>query len=133
MSMYPRLLHPVLVTLEQSSISNTLYDEDAREPMQQSAYSTPVTIQGQVQYGSSREQSFRFGGIREEESGYVLFRKLDLDGNSITLKINDRITNIGNIEHDCYITRLEPLGHYSAFGNTMVKAYFSDRQPGKHR
>jgi len=131
--MYPRLLHAVNVRLVCIDYDNTIYDTEAREPVQQAARSTVVVLPGQVKYGSSDDQTPSSGGPREEERGYVLFRKRDLDSESVTLRVNDRITQIGNVEHDCYITRLEPLGHYPSYGHTLVKAHFADRQPAKHR
>ena len=133
MASYPRLLHPVPVLLEQIDTSTTLYDEDAREPIQQAAHKTVVELSGQVKYGSSKEQSYELGGIRENERGYVLFRTVDLEAKSVTLQLNDRITKIGNVTHDSYIVRLEPAMHYPAHGNTGLKAYFSDRAPSKQR
>lgn len=129
---YPRLLHPVNVQIEQINYSETIYDEDAREAIQQAARNSTVTIPGQVKYGSSKEQSYNTGGVQENERGYVLFRQRDLDGASVTIALNDRITQIGNIPHDSYISRIEPMGHYSAFGHTLLKCYFADRQPAKH-
>lgn len=134
MSQYPRLLHPVDVQIEQINTGTTRYDEDAREPIQQAARNTTVTIKGQAKYGSSKNADYESGGLRENERGYILFREKDLSAASVTLAINDRIKKVGRVNHDSYITRLEPTGHYGQFGgNTLVKAYFEDRQPSKHR
>jgi hypothetical protein len=131
---YPRLLHPVPVIVEQVSIPETAYDLDAREPVQQAARLASVTIPGQAKYGSSKELSYESSGPQAGERGYVLFRQRDLDSRGIVLAVNDRITKVGRTDHDSYITRLEPTGHYAEFGgNTLVKAYFADRQPSKHR
>ncbi len=134
MSAYPNLLHPVPVIIEQISIPGTSYDADAREPIQQAARSAAVTLPGQVKYGASKDQRFESSGPQEGERGYVLFRQRDLEKASVTLAVNDRITKIGRVDQDAYVTRLEPLGHYGDYGgNTLVKAYFADRQPSKHR
>lgn len=133
MSAYPRLLHPVPVKVEQIDKATTVYDADAREPIQQAARKTEFTIPGQVKYGSSKEMIYGTGGVKESERGYVLFRQRDLNSRSVTLAVNDRITQVGTVPHDVYIARLEPLGHYPDFNNTLVKAYFADRQPSKHR
>lgn len=130
----PNLIHPVVVEIAQSDTSSTLYDDEAREPIGQVARSTAVELPGQVSYGSSRELSYELGGRRENERGYVLFRQVDLDAKSVTLQPNDRITKIGQVEHDSYITRLEPKGHYpDQAGATLVRAYFADRAPSKQR
>jgi hypothetical protein len=129
---YPNLLHPVDVVLERVDEANTVWDTDGSEPVQQMARVDPITLKGQAKYGASKEAGLEAGGATENERGYVLFRQKDLNTASVTLKINDRITQIGAISHDSYITRLEPCGHYPAYGNTLVKAYFADRQPAKH-
>lgn len=133
MSKYPDLLHPVTIELEQIDRAATRYDDDAREPIQQAARATVVELPGQVKYGSSKDESYHAGGRREGERGYVLFRQRDLDSASVTLAVDDRIKKVGNVDHDSYITRLEPTGHYPAYGNTLVKAHFADRQPSKQR
>lgn len=135
MARYPRLLHPVPVQIERVDIGATVFDDDAREPVGQVAVSAVVTIDGQVKYGSSKQLSYQSGaGVQENEKGYVLFRQRDLDAQSITLQPSDRIIKIGRVDHDVYITRLMPAGHYGEHGgNTLVKAFFEDRQPSKHR
>lgn len=131
---YPRLLHPVPVQLEQIDRGATVYDTDAREPVQQAARKTVVTIPGQASYGSRADLKFSAGGPQEGEDGFITFRKLDLDARSITLHVNDRIVKVGAVVHDAYITRIQPMGHYPEFNSTLVRAYFSDRQPSKqHR
>lgn len=129
---YPNLLHPVDVVLEQADLSNTVMDVDGMEPVQQVSRVDPITLKGQVKYGVSKETGLEAGGATENERGYVLFRQKDLNEAFVVLQINDRITQIGVVLHDSYITRLEPCGHYPAYGNTLVKAYFADRQPAKH-
>lgn len=130
---YPRLLHPVPVLIEQIDTGATVYDEDAREPVQQAARKVVVTVPGQASYGSAASLTPGAGGIREDEDGYVTFRQRDLDARSVALAVNDRFTSIGGVGHDAYVTRLQPMGHYPEFGNTLVRAYFADRQPAKHR
>jgi len=135
MSRYPKLLHPVPVQIEQADRGSTIYDDDAREPIGQVAVSAVVTISGQVKYGSSKQLGYQSGaGVQENEKGYVLFRQRDLDAASIALEPSDRITKIGTVDHDVYISRIMPTGHYAEFGgNTLVKAFFEDRQPSKQR
>lgn len=135
MARYPRLLHPVPVQIEQANRGATVYDEDARESVGQVAVDAVVTINGQVKYGSSKQLDYQSGaGVQENEKGYVLFRQRDLNAASITLQPSDRIIKIGSVVHDVYISRLMPTGHYGEHGgNTLVKAFFEDRQPSNHR
>lgn len=128
---YPRLLHPVTVSLEQIDRAATLYDDDTRAPLQQAAYKARLTISGQASYGSSKDYAPRAFGRLEQESGFVTFLQRDLEARSITLNIGDRIVAIGNTPHNVFITRLQPMGHYPEYGNTLVRAYYQDRQPAK--
>lgn len=133
MPKYPRLLHPVVIELEQISTADTIYDDDAREPVQQAASKTVVEVPGQVKYGSEKELSYEMGGRRENERGYILFLTRDLEARSVILQPNDRITKIGNVTQMAFITRLEPTMHYPEWGNCGVKAHFADRFPSKQR
>lgn len=128
----PNLLHPVPVTIEQKATATTVYDEDAREPVGDVERTTPVIVEGQAKWRDQFAVDMEPGGIQETSDGYVLFRRVDLDAESVTLQVFDRITRIGNIDTDVYITRLEWTGHYPDQGGpTMVKAHFADRQPAK--
>jgi hypothetical protein len=128
----PNLLHPVPVVLEQLSEADTYYDEDAREPIQDGARPVQVTVQGQVDWRAQKDLALLRGGNLENASGYVLFRVVDLAALGITLEPEDRFAQIGGIDTDVYIHRLEWVGHYpDAGGPTMVKAYFWDRAPAR--
>lgn len=128
----PNLIHPVDVKIEQIDKPSTFYDEDAREPIQQAARTTVVILKGQVRWTGQFDKESTDAGIKENESGYVLFRTTDLSAQSITLQVNDRVAQIGGRDMDSYLTRLEWLGHYPEVnGPTLVKAYFADRQPSK--
>lgn len=128
----PRLLHPVPVTIEQISKATTLYDEDAREPIQFAARPVSKTLDGQAKWQSQFAEGNTRGGTTEGAAGYVLFRQIDLDAKSIVLQIEDRISRIGTLDTDVYISRLRPVGHYpDQGGHTMIKAFFDDRQPSK--
>ena len=128
----PNLLHPVPIVIEQLDQTNTVYDEDYREPVMQASHATSKTLPGQVKWGLDDELAMSVGGPSEKADGYVLFRYVDLNAQSVTLKQNDRFTKIGNVETDVYIVSLKPIGHYpDAGGATMVKAFFSDRQPSR--
>lgn len=128
----PRLLHPINITIEQTDEANTVYDEDTREPVQQSTRRVTAVIQGQVQWGFSNNYTSQPQGAQETSDGYVLFRYRDLEAQGITLKREDRISKMGHLDVDVYISKLMPMGHYGdQNGATMVRAYFQDRQPSK--
>jgi len=128
----PRLLHPVDVYVEKIDRAGTYYDEDAREPAQGAARKTIVVIPGQVKWGTQLGLEPSKGGPREGAVGYVLFRRVDLEAAGVTLQDNDCFKQLGDVDCDLYVDRLEFNSHYpSAGGPTLVKAHFSDRQPAK--
>ena len=128
----PTLIHPVPVKLRQISRSTTFYDDDAREPIQHATRLATKTIQGQVSWKSQFDIGHNKAGTVLNASGYVLFRKIDLDAQSIVLQDNDRIIQIGTRDTDVYINKLVPTGHYPDIGgHTMIKAFFADRAPSK--
>jgi hypothetical protein len=128
----PRLIHPCSITIKRVDHGTTLYDEDAREPLQQATRLTSVTIQGQVSWADTSQKDTGRSGVLLNAQGYVLFRKLDLDAAGFAIQINDRISKMGHVETDVYVERLEWIGHYTELeGPTMIRAYFSDRLPSK--
>lgn len=130
--MIPRLLHPVPVTIEQIDRGETLYDEDAREPIQQAARKVSKTIPGQVKWFSQFDDKPTRAGTIENASGYVLFRQVDLTAYAVELATEDRFSRIGTRDTDVYVVSLRPVGHYpDQGGHTMIKAFFKDRQPSK--
>lgn len=131
----PNLLHPVPVSIQTHNTSSTQYDEDFREPVQQTVKSSSQTVEGQVKWANSEEIKVTIGGVQKKADGYVLFRYIDLSAAAtpITLKVNDRLISIDGENTDVYIMKLTPCGHYPGLGKTMVKAFFEDRQPAKQR
>lgn len=143
---YPRLLHQVNCILKIGNRSATLMDADTREPVQTLVYRGEITVPGQPRESiRKRDVDVERGGRNERESGYVLFRVIDLDeklkaigssfeewSNSVNGGVNDRIITLGNQKLNGYITRLEPMGHYPQYGGaTLVKAFFTDRAPAR--
>jgi hypothetical protein len=130
--MIPNLIHPVPISIQQLDLTNSIQDEDMREPVQQNERSTTKIVNGQVKWTDLKKLSSSREGVIENSTGYVLFRYVDLESESITLKREDRIIKIGTLDVDVYIVSLVPLGHYSTQGGpTMVKAMFDDRQPSR--
>lgn len=128
----PRLLHSVVIEIQQIDRTGTFQDDDAREPVQIVKRNITKQLPGQVKWGSQYNLEPTKVGPTENSDGYVLFRKVDLDSQSITLKSQDRIIKMGHVETDVYIVNFEWIGHYTdQVGPTMLKAYFIDRQPSK--
>lgn len=128
----PNLLHPVPVVIQQLDMAATTQDPDYREPIQQASRKIKTTVPGQVKWEGDKELTFNKGGVQQKADGYVLFRYVDLEAASITLRDNDRFTKIGNLDTDVYVMKLLPNSHYEDQGGaTLVKAFFADRQPSR--
>lgn len=124
----PRLNHPIPITISVVDETETTFDEDYREPVQQSERSEFV-VQGQIK-NFGQEMELDVGGRKVMATGYVLFRYIDLNTVGIVLKYNALITKLGNLDTHVYVIGLTPIGHYSDQGGpTMVRAYYNDRQP----
>jgi hypothetical protein len=128
----PNLLHPVPVVIRPIDKPNTPYDSDFREPIQRVARKSDVTLPGQVAWANDKQVQYTRGGNRYDADGYVLFRYADLSAAAITLAVNDRIVSLGGLEVNVYIKHFQPMGHYAdAGGPTLIKAFFSDKDPAK--
>jgi hypothetical protein len=129
----PNLIHPVPVVIQRKDAAATVVDDDFREPVQQAARKSNVTIPGQVKWYSDQDlQMISKGGPDEVSDGYVLFRYRDLEAANSPIARGDRFIKIGRIDVDVYVTKVEPQAHWPDQGGaTLVKAYFTDRQPGR--
>jgi hypothetical protein len=124
----PNLLHPVKITLQRRNVTDTLYDEDMREPIGQTSYYAEETLMGQVSWENKDNVYVDEKGTQLKAIGYVLFRYVDLESKGITLKYQDRIKKIGRHEEELYIINTKPIGHYpDQDGATLIRAYFTDR------
>ncbi len=129
----PRLLHPVPVTLEQVDRSASFFDTAAREPIQGVVYKAPVILQGQVRWNAQADlKAMQSIGFAADSYGYVLFAYPELNAKAIELTIGDRLILVGFVVAQIYITKLEPIAHYSAQGGpTLLKAWCNDRSPAR--
>jgi hypothetical protein len=125
----PNLIHPVDVVIELKDYNSSTYDEDTREPIGQMEWKTAVTLSGQVLWDYEGDAKATQLGLDNLDSGYVLFRFSDLREDSIVINRGDRITSIGGVPFDLYITRTRPMGHYPVLGPTLLRCYFADREP----
>lgn len=123
----PNLLHPVDVVVEQIDRGATVYDDDAREPIQAASRKVQVTLPGQPKWGASNRLEATAGGPVDNAQGYVLFRSIDLEAAGVALGNNDRLLFQGR---EVYIVRLQPMGHYNGQAK-LVRAWFADREPAK--
>lgn len=130
----PNLIHPVPVSIQVLDRTETFYDDDFREPVQQAARASTVIVSGQIKWGVDEEKGSQRGGVVEGSDGYVLFRLVDLAAATppVTIKREDRFLRLGTVDVDVYVTALRYEGHYDDVGGpTLVKAFFQDRQPAR--
>lgn len=128
----PRLIHPVKITIEPWAMSETIYDDDFREPISQAKRSASKEINGQPRWTTKDSVSYNSGGAVLQSTGFVLFRYVDLNSKNYTPKRQDRITSIGHMSVELYVVSSIPCAHYTdQNGAAFLKVYFSDMNPGK--
>ena len=128
----PNLLHPVKIKVSPWEVSETVFDEDFKEPISQAARADSVTILGQIKWTEKNAVTYNSGGVDLKSSGYILFRFIDLNSKSWAPKRQDRITKIGHQNVELYVVSSKPNGHYlDQNGASLLKVYFSDMNPGK--
>lgn len=133
--MLPRLLHPIPVVIERLDTDNTIYDENAREPIGLAARKTSVTIDAQISYDSSQIVS-EFYGNTIKTNGYLIFRRVDLESANIMPVLEDKIVKLGTgdaaVTTALYIVGIDYRAHYPDQGGwTLLKCWYSDKQPSK--
>jgi hypothetical protein len=128
----PNLIHPVPVVIQNRNDAKTYVDDDYREPVQQSARLSNKTVPGQIKWFSDEELRAGHGGVSSEADGYVLFRRVDLESQGVTLALNDRFIKLGSVDVDLYIVSFRHEGHWQEFGGpTLIKANFRAREPSR--
>lgn len=123
----PRLLHPVPVIIEVRDLSQTIFDDDAREPVRQVERSTAVTVNAQILWDFRNDPKPLEGGLEYLESGYILVKLTEIRALGLDFKFGDRITKIGDLDTELYITRSRPMAHYPPNGAALMRYYFGDR------
>ena len=132
--------HPITVFLRKADKEQTaVMDDDLHEPVGQVRRKLkPIKLVAQIADGKAKDPVASSGGVVEESDGYLLFRTKDLRTAKTTVERGDRIVQIGekpnDREVDYYITKLKYMGHYPGKkGASLVRAYFEDREPSRHR
>jgi hypothetical protein len=135
-----RLLHPIPVFLRKSDKEQTAVMDDAlHEPVGQVRRKLkPIKLVAQINDGKSQDARASSGGVVLESDGYLLFRTEDLRKARTTVEVGDSVVKIGESpndhEVDYYIIRLKYMGHYPGQkGANLVRAYYEDREPSRHR
>jgi hypothetical protein len=148
----PNLIHPVKVTFELLDRDNTLWDDQAREPVRQAVRKGAdpntgerVTIKGQISFyfaGAKLDYpEWLREGVLERTVGYVALRFKDMarqglltyDADNkfdeIRIKRGDRIITLGHRPTDLYVTGFKDFAHYPKLKQTMIQVNFDDRHP----
>jgi len=128
--MEPDLVHPIPVEIEQIDKGSTEWDGDAREAIRTVARTAVKKLNAQISWSVKDDPNPEKMGISEETRGYLLFKKKDLSGESVTINRGDKISKIGYDIVELYVTGLTPVGHYPDQGGaSLLIAYFGDRNP----
>lgn len=133
----PNLIHPIPVQIEPLQRSQSVVDDDFREPVQQATRGPRATVLGQIKWASDEQLRMSDGGAQEGADGYILFRRCDLRAAGLNeIHQNDRFVSIGaganTTTVDLYVVRVQQMGHYpDQGGGSLVRTWFKDRQPSK--
>ena len=130
MAVEPRLLNPTTAIIGQKAPDQTRYDHRRRSPVNRVAKTEDFTIQCQVKWNMNvigGSPTVTQAGVNEQEAGYILVRTKDLKSLGKTIKKDDRIKEVGGIEVDLYVLRLEYGSHYGGEFK-LVKIHFTDRR-----
>lgn len=126
----PALIHPVLIKYRVLDKVNTIYDDDAREPIRVAKKKTEIELNAQVKWSTDSEVVTTPAGATVEITGYVLFETQELESKSIVPMFGDQITEIsGTLYDDLFVVRTRPLGHYPDIGGPgLLRADFNRRE-----
>jgi hypothetical protein len=124
--MIPRLIHPVIVVVEQIDPASQTVDAVFRQPI-----GTPVkitrTLRGQVKTARAQSLQPTAGGNSPvaNSDGHVTFAAGDLTRAGVTLNPGDVIVSEGGVAVRHRITRTEPHGTYGGVHHLLL-AFFSN-------
>lgn len=133
MAQQPNLLNAIDVVIDRIDKTATPMSGDVsgrREPANFIARKTRVTIPAQVSFNMANVE-FSTLGADEKVSGYFIVRYIDLQNQGITLARGDKIVKIGQRDTQLFLLHSEgdPAAHYSSLGFTLVRMFFTDRNP----
>lgn len=123
--MIPRLIHPVVVVVEQIDPASQTIDSVFQQPVGVPAKLTR-TLRGQVTTKRAQSLQMNSGGAEgtANSDGHVVFEKAALEAASVTLHAGDVIVAEGGVTVRHRITRVEPHGTYAGVHHLLL-AYFT--------
>lgn len=136
MSDVPELIEPIPVLFQQINKAATTYSTGVagrREIQNFVARDVTKTIEAQVAFPDTDQRPmYSQLGVDEQARGYLVVRYSDMQSLGITLKRGDKIIKLGNttVEYFLLHGNGDPAAHFSSIGGfTLVRLYFSDREP----
>ena len=117
MSIIPRLIHPINVSIKRLDVATTVVDDFFDEPDLDGQgtkfnYLDSIIVKGQVAYSKFSELASSKGGDVPKGDGHIIFNKVDIDGLDPVLKKNDLIISIANVDCIFFIIDIQPFSHY---------------------
>lgn len=122
--MRPRLIHPVEVVVERVDKAATEYDADFREPVNEVTYSAVVRLQAQVKFDRFEARNMTPGGDAPQTTGYLLISA----DRANEIQKGDKISKIGEVPVELFITEKRPAVHYGKA--RMIKVFFEAGERG---
>lgn len=130
------LIEPVKVEIKQINKQQTPYANSVtgrRETQNFIARDSSILIDAQVSFGNTENMPmYSQMGTEEQAKGYILVRYADIS--SVQLKRGDKITKLGQLDVNYFLLHSngDPAAHFKSInGFTLVKLFFSDREPTK--
>jgi len=132
----PQLIHPIPVKIAPCRKDETVWDNDAREPIGNVLTDPIVDLVAQISWNTEESVSDKTGNIIHVD-GYLLFLRDDLKAKEVVINEGDRIVSIGEGDSEVlmssWIWKVQRRGHYPNQGGwTMLKAWFKDKKPVLH-
>lgn len=133
---YPELIEPIPIVIERVVKSQTPYSSgvSGKREILNHVVRTAFTVPAQVVFGNTDEiaKSTQLG-TDEQIKGYVVVRKMDLDGLGQEISRGDRIVRLKDTALKTPLYFVHSLGdlfaHFTGLGFTLARVAFSDREP----
>jgi len=123
----PRLIHPVLVTIEPLDPAHTTFDAMAREQVPALVRKAPVSMLAQVHWARLQDVEDTPTGNVERYDGYLVFRRDDLTAAGYTPADGDRVVAIEGVTKKLYLNpNAQQRGQYQQ-QHHLVRVFFRDR------
>lgn len=134
MTVSVELIEPVDIIIEQIDKTNTPFPDGAsgrKFPMNHVVRATPFIIEAQVVHGDfSQTQNHTQLGTDEQQKGYLVLRFEDLNNKGKTLQRGDKITKMGQLDVELYLSHSSGDPAAQIGGSfQLVKMFFLDRNP----